>query len=378
MRVVQIIPGLITESSGPTYCLLRLVESIRAHGCQPTIATLDLSGSIRLPEPSAVFPVLPGTSRLGVSPRMRRWLLAQARTGGVDLIHSHGLWMMPNVYPGPISCRYRVPLVVTTHGALSSWAFRSGSLVKRPFWRLYQRRTLEQATVIHATSDMEASDIRRHGLRSPIAVIPNGIDVPPIDRLGAKSATPTVGFIGRIHPVKGIDTLLSAWSRLELRFPDWQLAIAGPDQHEYANQMKRLASGLGLRKVRFLGEIVGARKAEFLRAISVSVLPTHSENFGVSVAESLASATPAIVTRCAPWQGLADHGAGWWIEDHVDALEAALSEAMQTSPEYLEELGKAGHRWMAREFAWPRVGDMVAQTYRWATGRGARPPWIRT
>jgi glycosyltransferase involved in cell wall biosynthesis len=142
--------------------------------------------------------------------------------------------------------------------------------------------------------------------------------------------------------------------------------------------MKRLASGLGLRKVRFLGEIVGARKAEFLRAISVSVLPTHSENFGVSVAESLASATPAIVTRCAPWQGLADHGAGWWIEDHVDALEAALSEAMQTSPEYLEELGKAGHRWMAREFAWPRVGDMVAQTYRWATGRGARPPWIRT
>ena len=97
-------------------------------------------------------------------------------------IHNHRLWMMPNVYPGLVARKHNVPLVISPRGTLSEWAFQHGSVVKRLFWPLVQKPALTATSCFHATAESEYKDIRRMGFRQPVAIIPNGIDIPAFAR----------------------------------------------------------------------------------------------------------------------------------------------------------------------------------------------------
>ncbi len=131
-------------------------------------------------------------------------------------------------------------------------------------------------------------------------------------------------FLSRIHPKKGIPILLRAWRKVERRHPDWELVVAGPDEIGHLSQVRALAGELGLQRVSFPGPAYGDAKAALYRSADLFVLPTHSENFGMAIAEALAYAVPVITTTGAPWAGLEEHGCGWWIElsegNLVDAL----------------------------------------------------------
>jgi glycosyltransferase involved in cell wall biosynthesis len=307
---------------------------------------------------------------------MRRWLKQEVTSEQVEIIHNHSLWMMPNVYPGNAVCGSRCRLVVSPHGTLSEWALGRSALQKRIFWLLWQAPVLRAATCIHATAESEFEDIRRLGLRQPVCILPNGIDVPRLER------TPNGGrrqllFLGRIHPVKGVDILLRAWQAVERRFPDWDLLIAGPDNGGYLPAMQALAAQLRLERVVFCGGLFGEEKLRAYRAASLFVLPTHSENFGMTVAEALAAGTPAIVSKGAPWSGLETQGAGWWIDIGVDPLIACLELALRCSTSELEVMGKRGRMWMEKDFSWPRIGQMMGQTYHWILRGGMPPAWVR-
>lgn len=344
-----------------------------------TLAALDWA-PLRSPPPFLkTFPPLGiGPRRLGWSPAMNRWLSETARAGAVDLIHNHSLWMMPNVYPGWVAGQHGVPLLVSPRGTLSVWAMQSGSVVKRAFWPWVQKPALAATTCFHATAESEYEDIRRMGFRQPVAVIPNGIDIPDLlpKPLGESR---TLLFLGRIHPIKGVDMLLRAWQVVMTRFPNWDLQIIGPDNGGYLAQMQALAAQLRLERVAFPGVLYGEEKLRIYREASLFVLPTHSENFGMTVAEALAAGTPAIVTCGAPWAGLEPHGAGWWIEIGVDPLVACLEEALSRSTENLAEMGQRGRSWMEAEFSWVQVGQQMAETYHWLlNGKrySEKPNWI--
>lgn len=375
LRLVHTIPGLASESSGPTYCVIRLAESLAEVGDQVRVATLDRGGEPPLAG-LHTFPCQFGLQRLGPSPRMHHWLKTEADRGRVDLIHNHSLWMMPNVYPGWVGAKTGVPLVVSPHGTLSEWALRSGSRIKPLWWRFVQRPALRSTSLFHATSVDEVRRIRACGFHAPVALIPNGIDLPQIPHAAALQRRPVVAYLSRIHPVKGVDDLLRAWREIEKMFPEWQLEIAGHDTEPYAERMKLLARELGLRRVKFLGELRGDAKFRFLMESSLFVLPTHSENFGVAVAEALACGTPAIVTHGAPWSGLEANRAGWWIEGGVESLAGTLRAAMQCSAASLMEMGERGRSWMEREFSWRHIATMFHQTYSWVLHGGVAPGWV--
>jgi len=376
VRTVHVVPNIADEASGHAVSVVRLCQALADAGEAVRLAVLDLG-----PSPSKLafveaFPLGRGPRRLGFSPAMRRWLCAAARSGEADLIHSHSLWMMPTVYPGWAARAGKRHLVVSPRGTLSAQALRVSAHVKRVFWPLVQRPALARAACFHATCETEYEDIRRAGFRQPVCIIPNGIDVPKLERPSA-GARRTLLFLGRIHPIKGIDTLLHAWRRVASRFPEWDLVVAGPDNRGYLERMEALAAGLELSRVEFCGPLFGEEKLRAYRAAELFVLPSHSENFGMTVVEALAAGTPAIVTRGAPWQGLERHGAGWWIDDGVDPLAAALSVAMAESRDALRARGVRGRDWMLRDFAWTRVGSMMDRTYRWLLEGGTAPPWVR-
>lgn len=376
MRVIHVVPAITEEASGPSYSVVRLCESLIGTGTDVRLAALDwASMSVSLPY-LKIFPLGLGPRRLGVSPRMRRWLEAEAASGRVDLIHNHSLWMMPNIYPGRVCRHWRCRFVVSPRGTLSAWALGRSVLKKKIFWHVLQAPALRAAACFHATSESEYQDIRRVGFRQPVCILPNGIDLPPLEQKPDDGRRQLL-FLGRIHPVKGVDILLRAWQAVEHRFPDWELCVVGPDNGQYLPAMQALAAQLQLKRAVFRGSLFGEEKLRAYRAASLFVLPTHSENFGMTVAEALAAGTPAIVTKGAPWGGLEKQGAGWWIDIGVDPLVACLEQALATPPTHLTEMGRAGREWMLRDYSWERIGAQFSVAYRWLLEGGEPPPWVR-
>ena len=374
--MIHVVPSIAEEASGPSYSVVRLCESLIEAGADAHLVSLDWSGKGSSTPYVTTFPTSLGPRRLGRSPQMYRWLVEQTRFGRFDVIHNHSLWMMPNVYPGKVCRSSNCRLMVSPRGTLSSWALRFHALRKRVFWRLVQGPAVRSAACFHATAENEYQDIRRIGFTQPICILPNGIDVPPLSKVPVDGCRQLL-FLGRIHPVKGVNTLLRAWSAVQHRFRDWELHVAGPDDSGHLAEVRSLAANLKLDRLVFQGPLYGPDKLNAYRSAELFVLPTHSENFGMTISEALAAGTPAIVTFGAPWSRLPGEGAGWWIDIGVDPLVACLEEALASSPSELAEMGMAGRRWMAREYAWRKIVGQYAMTYQWLLEGGNMPVWVR-
>lgn len=375
MRVVHVTPELGVEANGQAQAVTRLCESQRHAGVDARLAALTTAQGHSHPLVNT-FPSGRGPKRLGISPTMREWLHAQATSNTCDLFHSHGLWRMPNIYPAVVCRRYsQCRLVVSPHGMLSAWALHHHPLRKAVFWHALQNAAIRRAECLHAASVSEYEDIRRCDLTQPIAIIPFGVDIPPAAGPGDRERRRLL-FLGRVHPKKGIDILLRAWHVVESRFQDWDLQIVGPDERGYLSKMKHLASRLRLCRVTFTGPLYGPDKLSAYRRADLFVLPTHSENFGLSVAEALAAGTPVVVTAGAPWSSIETHRAGWSIDVGLDPLVACLEKAMARSPSELARMGESGRRWMIRDYCWDRVGARHAATYEWLRSGGSVPSCV--
>ena len=376
MRVIHVVPDINKEAAGPSYSVPKLCESLISADVDVQLAVLDSAGTPVHLQYLKTFTYGLGPRRLGFSPKMRRWLKQEAESGNADIIHNHSLWMMPNVYPGNAVRDSNCRLVVSPRGTLSAYALRLNALQKNIFWHLLQATALRRASCFHATAMSEYEDIRRLGFKQPVCILPNGIDVPPLEQLAAGVRRKLL-FLGRIHPKKGIDNLLHAWQALEYKFPDWDLHIAGPDNGGYLAMMQTLSNELGLKRVIFVGPLFGEAKLHAYRTADLFVLPTHSENFGMTVAEALAAGTPAIVTKGAPWSGLEKQGAGWWIDIGVDPLIACFEQALASTPVQLAEMGLSGRKWMLRDYSWEGVSAQLLQVYRWLVEGGETPLCVR-
>lgn len=383
MRVVHILPGIAKEASGPSCSVPRLCGAIQSRGIDVTLAVLDWDEGVSSNGLVIRFRIGTGPRRLGRSPRLYRWLKNEVQRGRADVLHNHGMWQMNSVYPGWVAKRTSAKLVVSPRGAFSDWAMRYGSSFKKQFWKYIQRSSIESASCFHATAETEYHQIRKLGFRQPVAVIANGVEVPDHKEKKHCNDCATVLFLGRIHRVKGVEILLHAWARVMELNPKWRLVIAGTDEgygfdeKGFLEEMKRLAAQLTLKRVEFRGAAYGEEKDKLYQEADVFVLASHSENFGMTVAEALAAGTPAIVSKGAPWSELETHEAGWWIDNNVDALAIALTNAMNLRPEDLQRRGRNGRDWMVREFSWDTVGERMHRTYQYLLGKETVPSWIR-
>jgi glycosyltransferase involved in cell wall biosynthesis len=260
---------------------------------------------------------------------------------------------------------------------LEDWAMRQSFWQKRMMWALCQGAAVKASGLIHATARSEGDAVRKLGIDAPVAVVPNGVDIPTESETAHFAASPRkLLFLGRIHPKKGIDRLLRAWAFVERDFPSWELHIVGPDNDDCLPALRALSADLELRRVTFGGAVSGPAKAELLRSAQLFILPTHSENFGITVAEALAHAVPAIVSRGAPWEGLERERCGYWIDNDPGVLAGCLRAALALSPAELRTMGELGRAWILRDFSWQECARMMAESYDWLRSGGGRPPWI--
>lgn len=313
---------------------------------------------------------------LGWSPEFARRLLAAS----TDILHTQGLWLHPSWVALSWKRRWNRPHVASVRGMLEPWAWRYKAWKKRWMWWLLERRNLQTASLLHATSQQELKAIRARGLTSPVAVIPNGVVIPSLDRdaiAQERDASPDriALYLGRIHPIKGLDMLVDAWAKV--RPPRWKLIIAGPDESGLQSSLRSLAEGLGVSdSISFPGAQYGEAKEGLFRKASLFILPSHSENFGLSVAEALAYEVPVITTEGTPWEEVVSRGCGWWIPPTREGVEEALQHATALTSIERDRMGKLGREWVCETLPWDKIAGSFLDCYRFVMQQGSVPSCV--
>ena len=285
-------------------------------------------------------------------PSMIRW---------ADVVHLTGTYSFPTLPTLLLARLFAKPLVWSPRGALQRWNRVSKPGVKR-FWEILCNALIRRgSTVLHVTSDEEAEASARRMPKAKIRVIPNGVDIPY--HLPGREWRPEgnlrLMYLGRLDPIKGIEHLLRALPRFTGE--KVSLQIYGTGDAAYVTTLERLAAELNLSAVVTLrGHLEPAGKSAAFAAADLCLVPSFTENFGMTVAEALAHGVPVVASRGTPWSGMVEHGCGWWVDNSPEELAKAIREAMTAD---LELMGDEGRAWMKAEFSWPSAATAMHRVY---------------
>lgn len=298
----------------------------------------------------------------------------------IDLLHGHGLWQMPIHQMALLARRNNIPYIISPRGMLEPWALNAKKWKKKLALWLYQKKDLAQAACIHATGQMEADQILRLGFKNHIAIIPNGINLSefPLWEQKQENSKRTILFLSRIHPKKGIELLIEAWQQIDINLrQNWQIEIAGNGAKSYIASLQKLIDTKGLaNEISIIGPQFGEAKLAAYNRANIFVLPTHSENFGIVVAEALACGVPVITTKGTPWEELNTCNAGWWIDIGVDPLVNALKQAIQLSDTERQLMGQNGRKLVEENYSIESVAQKMSQLYEWILKGGEKPEFV--
>ena len=378
IRILHTVADISPASGGPARSVPGLARALTQAGAHVEIVTLTPAcgepASTGVPTTFVPAPESPWRD-VRVIGAWRAQLQSRLKAGEFDVVHDAGLWLPVNHVTATTLRRCRVPRVVSPRGMLEPWALGHRSAKKAIAWHLYQRRDLHRATLLHATSAPEAVSLRRAGLRNPIAVIANGIDLPGTAGTKSISGPRRALFLSRLHPKKGLLDLVQAWSAV--RPADWRMIVAGPDEDGHLAEVRHAVQAAGLEQAfEFVGPVDNDAKWALYQGVELFVLPTYSENFGLVIGEALASGVPVITTRETPWPEIERHRLGWWIPTGGEALSSALREATTLPPEALAAMGARGADLIAKNFTWSAAAERMLAAYGWLLGRAERPAWI--
>jgi glycosyltransferase involved in cell wall biosynthesis len=327
MRILHIISSIDPRHGGVTEGLRQLADVSMKLGCTVEAATLDAAGEPFLADFSFPIHALgPGITHFQYSKRLRDWLFAHV--ADYDILVVHALWQYHTVAVRQAALRHHVPYVVYTHGMLDPYFKRADPLKhakKWLFWPWADYRVLRDANAVLFTTEEERLLARQSfWLYSANEIVVNLGTARPLGNPGLQrdafySLYPDLRgkklalFLGRIHPKKGCDLAIKAFSSvLASADPDWMLVMAGPDQVGWRAELERLAQSLGIGdRILWTGMLQGEAKWGAIRSSEFFFLPSHQENFGVVVAEALACGIPALISdKINIWREVKEFGAG--------------------------------------------------------------------
>lgn len=313
------------------------------------------------------------------SRQARRALLAEA----ADVLHMEGLWRWPHLWMSDWRRHRREPVVCSPHGMLDPYIIRSQGRLKRLVARLWFDRALRSVTVYHALCQKEHDDIRAYGLRQPIAIIPNGINLPPADLTFDRTDDKHhLLYLGRLHRKKGVDLLLLALADIKRTRPEllggWQVDIVGWDDENCQASLEAIVSDNRLEDmVVFHGSKFGTDKQRMYALADGYILPSHGEGMPMTVLEAWAWHTPVVMTpHCNIPEGF-DAGAALRIDDNVASVTRGLTDFFQLSDDDRRTIGDKGYQLVSSQFTWDASAEKMKHLYEWLTGKADKPSFVK-
>lgn len=374
MKVLQSIPFMLASQGGPSTCTCDLLQGLYDNGANVDLLTSKCynpkdrnlgEGSQWLKEVKMDY-----RTPLALSKTTDKFL----RDSEYDIYHANTLWL----YPVHAVCAYarkvRKPYVLSTHGMLYPTALAVSRWKKRLMGTMWYNKDIMQADCLHATCMAELEHNRKWGYKGPIAVIPNPVvfhkfvnDNQDTSLNVLTNGKRTIGFLGRLHPIKKVENIIYALNLLEPEFRNKvKLDVMGKFDDKYELWLKEEVKRLGLEdSVEFVGFVSGKEKYERLKKLSALMVPSAQENFGMIVPESLICETPVYASLGTPWSELNECRCGWWRDNEPKTIAGVIKEILSMSDEDLRSMGRNGRRLMEEKYEQHKVAAMMQQLYDW-------------
>ncbi|MGL5836555.1 MAG: glycosyltransferase [Waterburya sp.] len=381
MKVLHVIPSLSPALGGPTQVALKIVRAIRHQGIDAEIVTtnhdhdnnLDLTLN-QLIEYEGVpvwfLPVDYALKEYLFSAALTRWLWQ--RISNYDLLDNHYLFSYVPTCAAAIARHQKIPYTVRTQGQLTPWALKQSPIKKQLYTSLIERRNLEQAAAIHCTTLQEEQDLRNFGIKTPAITLPLGVQLEtPIANAKSKlrqlyqlpGDCLIVLFLSRLHPKKRPDLLIDAFQQVASQHSNSHLLMAGSGETDYLAYLQQLGTQKQLgNRITFTGLITGHKKNILLQGADIFALPSYSENFGIAVAEAMASGLPVIVTpgvQIAPEISTAQGGI--IVNDRAELI-TALTQLLE-SPRMRSHLSQNAMELAKNQYNWDSIAGQLIAAY---------------
>jgi glycosyltransferase involved in cell wall biosynthesis len=387
MRILHVVPSYFpaVRYGGPIFAVHGLCRALAAQGHHVEVFTTSINGPDNSSVPIGVPVLLDGVHvmyftskvlrRLFWSPSLGRAL--RADIGSFSVVHLHSVFLWPTWAAAQLAKRAKVPYLISPHGMLVKELIARRSRLAKSVWiKFIEKNNLENASVIHVTSQLEAEELCRFGWRlPPLVTIPNGVDEIKQVRKCEISADvaqvaaqqPLVLFLGRISWKKGLDRLLNAVAVSKAA----KLAIVGPDDENMLPQLTRAVEELqmGDRVTILPRTVLGADKDHLYASAKLFVLSSYSENFGMTVLEAMQHGVPVITT---PEVGAAkivlEAKAGFVVPGGPESLGGAIQQMIENVP-LAQAMGEAGQRHVTDRYGWACIAEQMENVYTSLTRR---------
>jgi glycosyltransferase involved in cell wall biosynthesis len=280
-----------------------------------------------------------------------------------------------------------VPYLIAAHGMAEPWAMRHKALRKRVYTALVEGRNLRRASCLHALSRPEVDHLRALAPRTPVAWIPNGVDLRPFDDLPDRSVLEAqhpelVGkriylFYSRLHRKKGLDLLAAAMQSVAADHPDVHLVLAGRDDGAWGpfrDQMQ--AVGLADRTT-YLGHVGGDQAGPVWGAAEGFLLPSYSEGFSMAILEAMAARRPVLLTTACHFAEAGRADAAVVVEPTAASVTAGFRSLLERSDSERADLAARARGLVEAYYTWDRQAAALAGVYDWLLGGGLPPDCVQ-
>lgn len=370
--------NLDVNNGGPAFSTYNMMRGLNAIGVETHVLMYEMkkNGKLIGNDVPIHFAKKPVEHIFSYSPSYKKEIKA---CGDFDIYQAQGVWLYNTYALVDVARKMGKPYVITPRGMLYPQDIaKSKPWFKNMSLKIRLLDDLNRAACVHVTCEDEMIHCRNLGVTSPIAVVPNPVEIRCYPKT-KKDKVFRLGYLGRISRRKNVEGLIYAWSELGDKVKEnAELLIIGGGDEEYMAFLKKEVARLNLSNVRFTGFISGQEKEDALSSLSVLAMPSEFENFGNVIVEGLVRGIPCIATTGAPWKDLVDFKCGWWVKYTQTAITNAVKSALECSIEELDAMGERGKLLMKDKYSIEAVAKQMKAVYEWILGNFTRPNFVFT
>ena len=383
MKILHVIANLVPRYGGPTKACFEMARAMANLGHTVSIYTTNGDGPFEL-DVSVKYPIVKDGVKIYYFPiqHPRFWgysfpmtLKIKKTVRDYDIVHIHSLYLFHDLIGGHYCRRYNVPYLICPHGSLDPYIYKRHRIRKSIAELLFENRNIKSAAAIHFITEEEKKLASSYIFQTRGIVVPLGLDLSEYKSLPEKGTfrfqypeikeNKIILFFGRLNFKKGLDILVRAFARVARERNDVHLVLAGPDNEGFGDKVQTWLYEEGvLDHATFTGMLTGKDKLAVLRDADIFVLPSYSENFGISVVEAMACGVPVVISdKVNIWREVAESGAGSVATCDANRFTEIMLELID-NPQTANQMGEKGKALVKERYQWSSVALALEDAYR--------------